>query len=361
MDDRLTSIELFAGAGGLLLGASLAGFRHLAAVEWDHNCCETLRLNQKRGALIDRGMRIIEGDVRDVDWSFVDGEVDLLAGGPPCQPFSFGGNSRAHADSRDMFPAYAAVLAKLRPRAFICENVKGIARRSFERYYGYILSRLAHPSLERRPDETWESHFERLSSIGAGDSAGLRYDVVPMIVDAADYGVPQRRHRVIIVGFRSDVACDWRFPRPTHSRSGADGLARWRTLGEAIDDAPDLNNDPCGGEPKAYPGHTGSAPDEPCKAIKAGVHGVPGGKNMIRYDDGGLRYLTVREAARVQTFPDDYEFSGSWGEGMRQIGNAVPVMLAEAVAKSVAGALARDSRERIVSPRAAFSETEEAL
>ncbi len=109
---NLTAVELFAGAGGLLLGTSLAGFKHLAAAEWEHNCCNTLRLNQKKGyPLIDDDMRIIEGDVRDVDWSFLPKNIDLLAGGPPCQPFSLGGLARAEADKRDMFPAYTAVLA----------------------------------------------------------------------------------------------------------------------------------------------------------------------------------------------------------------------------------------------------------
>lgn len=89
---NLAAVELFAGAGGLLLGTSLAGFRHLAAAEWEHNCCDTLRLNQAKGyPLIDEDMRIIEGDVRDVDWSFLPRDIDLLAGGLPCQPFSLGG------------------------------------------------------------------------------------------------------------------------------------------------------------------------------------------------------------------------------------------------------------------------------
>ena len=97
---------------------------------------------------------------------------------------------------------------------------------------------------------------------------------------------------------------------------------------------------------KAYPGHTGSLMDEPSKAIKAGVHGVPGGENMLRYPDGTLRYYSVREAARIQSFPDQYEFSGSWTEAMRQIGNAVPVRLARIVASSVAAALLRDEERR---------------
>lgn len=345
-NDDFTAVELFAGAGGLLLGISLAGFRHLAAVEREGNCCETLRRNQCKGhPLVDTDMRIIEGDVRDVDWSFLDGQrVDLLAGGPPCQPFSLGGLGHADADRRDMFPAYTDALAKLRPRAFICENVKGLTRSSFRAYYEYILLRLRHPSDGRFDGETWERHAERLAAEDAGGPDGsLRYVVTPTIVDAADYGVPQCRHRVIIVGFRSDIMVPWSFPAPTHAQGGAGGLFPWRTLGEAIEGCPSLNNEPRRTKAKAYPGHTGSALDEPSKAIKAGVHGVPGGENMIRYPNGALRYMTVREAARVQTFPDDYEISGAWSEGMRQVGNAVPVELARIVAASVARALRTDS------------------
>ena len=146
----------------------------------------------------------------------------------------------------------------------------------------------------------------------------------------------------MIVGFRSDVEASWAFPQRTHGK----GLLSWTTLGEAIEKVPKLNNDVKGGEAKAYPGHTGSELDRPCKTIKAGVHGVPGGENMIRYPDGSLRYLTVREAARVQTFPDGYEICGAWTEGMRQIGNAVPVELARIVASSVACALREDDARK---------------
>lgn len=343
-EGNLTAVELFAGAGGLLLGSALAGFRHLAAIEWEHNCCNTLRLNQDQGyPLIDSTMRIIEDDVRNVDWSFLPTGIDLLAGGPPCQPFSLGGLARANADERDMFPAFTSVLATLRPRAFICENVKGLTRESFHQYYEYILLRLQHPTLTKLDGETWEEHAIRLSRAHtSADIDSLRYEVIPTVVDAADYGVPQHRHRVIIVGFRSDTEASWAFPTPTHGP----GLLPWITLGDAIRDVPDLNNEARGGEARAYPGHTGSPLDKPSKAIKAGVHGVPGGENMIRYPNGSFRYLTVREAARVQTFPDGYEFTGAWSEGMRQIGNAVPVELGRTVAASVACALREDTARK---------------
>lgn len=344
-DSRLTAVELFAGAGGLLLGTSLAGFKHIVAVEREHNCCDTLRLNQRNGyPLIDGDMRIVEGDVRSTDWSALPSNIDLLAGGPPCQPFSLGGLARAESDDRDMFPAFTSVLSLLKPRAFICENVKGLTRESFHQYYEYILLRLQHPSLAKWDGETWEQHAVRLSRIHtSGDHCeSVRYEVIPTVVDAADYGVPQHRQRVIIVGFRSDVEASWAFPRRTHGK----GALPWITLREVLEDVPVLNNETCSGKARAYPGHTGSVLDKPSKTIKAGVHGVPGGENMIRYPDGSLRYMTVREAARVQTFPDGYEFCGAWSEGMRQIGNAVPVELARIVASSVACALYEDTARK---------------
>lgn len=357
-DGNLTAVELFAGAGGLLLGSSLAGFHHIAAVEREHNCCDTLRLNQAKGyPLVDPELNIMEADVRDLDWTSLPQGIDLLAGGPPCQPFSLGGLARGKADSRDMFPAFTSALAHLRPRAFICENVKGLTRESFHQYYEYILLRLQHPSLGRREGETWERHAARLSRTHtSADYEALRYEVVPTVVDAADYGVPQHRHRVIIVGFRSDVEASWAFPQPTHGR----GRIPWVTLGEAIRGVPCLNNEARGGEARSYPGHTGSPLDKPSKTIKAGVHGVPGGENTVRLPDGTLRYLTVREAARVQTFPDGYEFSGAWSEGMRQIGNAVPVELARVVAASVACALREDTARKAMDGMLAYLPGEEA-
>ena len=195
-----------------------------------------------------------------------------------------------------------------------------------------------------------------------------------------------------MVGFRSDVEAKWSFPRPTHSQAalfdaqqegrywrwhgirpgegikghlGDPTLRPWRTVRDALVGLPDphrtrlsakfLNHDLREGA-KTYAGHTGSPLDEPSKAIKAGVHGVPGGENMMRFPDGSVRYYTVREAARVQGFPDGYEFSGSWGEALRQIGNAVPVELARVVASSVAVALREDAARKAMD--SALSELE---
>lgn len=383
---RPTSVELFAGAGGLALGCQRAGFDATVTAEWDAHACNTLRGNKERGNALASGWDVHEGDVRDFDWSSLEDTVDLVAGGPPCQPFSAGGLGRAAADERNMFPATANIVAELRPKAFILENVRGLTRKAFADYYEYIQRQLAMPEVTAMHGERWEQHLVRLRrAVAQGAHHGLAYDVVATLVNAADYGVPQQRHRVFIVGLRRDLNIPWEFPAPTHSKdallheqwiSGAyweehevaksqrpsrprtrilDVLddacpsARWQTVRDALLGLPtptshpsleDLNHVRQPGA-RTYKGHTGSPWDWPAKAIKAGGHGVPGGENMLRHLNGAVRYFTVRESARIQTFPDDYELCGSWGEAMRQLGNAVPVRLAETVAHSVHSALAK--------------------
>lgn len=377
----MRSVELFAGGGGLALGTHMAGFTTEVVAEWDRWCCDTLRENEAAGHPLAQGMDVREGDVRDVDWSGVEDGVALVSGGPPCQPFSGGGKGRAADDPRDMFPATAEVIRSLRPRAFIIENVRGLTRSAFSDYYSYIQLRLAHPELAPRKGESWADHLARLQAEHTSIRSDLQYKVVPTLVNAANYGVPQQRWRVFFVGFRSDVDAEWSFPEATHSadalryqqevtgeywerhrvakkdrvspitRRGSaaaldegEALGRpWRTVRDAISDlpAPTLNgsrtylNHVLQPGARSYPGHTGSHVDAPAKALKAGVHGVPGGENMLRRPDGSVRYFTVREAARLQTFPDRYRLHGPWGEAMRQLGNAVPVMLAQVVASSV--------------------------
>lgn len=386
----LRAVELFAGAGGLAMGVSLAGFKSLAVVEWDKWACDSVRQNQLRGFPLVGDWPLAEGDVREVDWDAIPQGIELLAGGPPCQPFSMGGKHKAHDDSRDMFPATVDIVRRLRPQAFIVENVKGLTRSSFANYYQYILLQLEFPESPRRKREEWFDHLMRLQQIKSSrrpHGQALTYNVVPTLVNAADYGIPQKRERVFIVGFRSDLGIDWRFPSATHSedalihsqwvsgdywdrhgvapskrpefperqaarirrlaQTGPGGLLPWRTVRDAIHDLPDPESSAAKAisdhrfQPgaRAYPGHTGSPLDQPAKTIKAGDHGVPGGENMLVDTDGSVRYFTARETARIQTFPDGYVFHGSWSETMRQLGNAVPVALARVVASSVAQSL----------------------
>jgi DNA (cytosine-5)-methyltransferase 1 len=379
----MRSVELFVGAGGLGIGVSQAGFRPAAVMDWDRWACDTLRENKDRGLDPIAHWPILEGDVRQFDFGTVGGSVDLVTGGPPCQPFSMGGRHRAFLDSRDMFPEAIRAVRELRPQAFIFENVKGLTRSSFANYLEYIRLQLTYPDLVAKGDEEWLVHLARLEDHHTtGTEKGLHYRVVMRVLNSANYGVPQRRERIFLVGFRADTGIDWHFPKATHSRDALlwaqwrnevywdlhrvarkdrmdRGAAKvralkitdvpleepWLTVRDAISDLPDPEHAPGTAfgfhdhryQPgaRSYTGHTGSPLDEPAKTLKAGVHGVPGGENMLRRPDGSVRYFTVRESARLQTFPDDMVFHGSWTETMRQLGNAVPCQLARIVASGV--------------------------
>jgi len=386
------SVELFAGAGGLAIGMTKAGFEHAAVIEWNRNACETIRDNQHHGHPLVVDWPVFEGDARDFDYSRLRGKVIVVSGGPPCQPFSLGGKHRGHEDSRDMFPEAVRTVRELTPEAFIFENVRGLLRTSFANYFLYIRLQLSYPEVVRRDGEEWGNHLSRLerhhTSIEKRQRKGLTYQVVERVFNAADFGVPQRRERVFIVGFRSDLGVEWTYPQTTHSAGAllrdkwvtgeywerhriakrhrpepprgasrrmsssrgsdsAEVLLPWRTVRDALHDLPDPERFPDTGIPnhvfipgaRTYTGHTGSPLDDPAKTLKAGDHGVPGGENMIVRPNGSVRYFTVREAARLQSFPDNYIFRGSWTENMRQLGNAVPVKLAEIVAESVAKVL----------------------
>ena len=269
-----------------------------------------------------------EVDVRDFDFSKYS-SVDLVAGGPPCQPFSLGGLARAHNDCRDMFPQAVRAIRELQPKAFIFENVKGLLRKSFSTYFNYIVSRLSFPSFLQIDGETWQSHAGRLQALSYPEVTGLKYRVQVKLLNAVDYAVPQIRERVFFVGLRSDVLSEWTWPTPTIKPSER------VTVGDIIKKLPvptanhHLHDHVFIGGARIYPGHTGSNINKPSKTIKAGAHGVPGGENMICFEDGSVRYMTVREAKLIQTFPAGYKISGAWGEALRQIGNAVPVKLAE--------------------------------
>lgn len=370
----MNSIEIFSGAGGLAKGIELAGINHNAFVEWNRDACATLRLNYPADI-------VFEGDIRSFSFEKYH-DIDIIAGGPPCQPFSLGGKARGNMDERDMFPCAISSIRALMPKAFIFENVKGLLRESFRRYFQYILLQLTFPGITSDGDN-WEEHLALLQKEEKNPSRyGLRYKVEYKLVNAADYGVPQKRERVIIVGIRDDLDADWSFPTPTHSEDALlwekyvtgeyweklninmpdkekayaetekERLIKkyglfmpdskpWETVREALADLPEPEDNPANPEHKLrhgareYTGHTGSEIDMPSKTIKAGDHGVPGGENMVKYPDGTVRYYTVLEAKRIQTFPDDYPIYGSWTEAMRQLGNAVPVRLAYIVAKQL--------------------------
>ncbi|HEY4715268.1 MAG TPA: DNA cytosine methyltransferase [Candidatus Paceibacterota bacterium] len=386
----LKSIELFSGAGGLALGISNAGFEHDAIFEWNKHACDTLRQNKELGIAPISKWSIVECDVRKFDFRNLNNELTLLAAGPPCQPFSQGGKHRGHKDERDMFPVTIEALDALRPKIFLIENVKGLLRHSFATYFEYILLRLSYPSLKRRKSENWSDHLSRLEQ-QQSKGAPREYNIVFQLLNAANYGVPQIRERVFIVGFRSDLNVSWSFQKNVPQTNSLDSLLwsqwvsseywerhkvskkdrgvvphkflsivtelrasnnqplikPWITVRDAICDLPDPEKYPSSGisnhvfnpGAKIYAGHTGSLLDLPAKTLKAGDHGVPGGENMIAFSNGRVRYFTVRESARIQTFPDEYLFFGSWTESMRQLGNAVPVKLGQAIATGLRSSL----------------------
>jgi len=369
----MNSIEIFAGGGGLALGIKQAGFSHSRLIEWDNDSAKTLYHNYKNFGFNNENQWIYNDDIRNLTLIDYCEKIDLLSGGPPCQPFSIGGKHQAYKDTRDMFPEAARILNEIKPKAFIFENVRGLLRKNFAKYFGYIILQLTYPEIQRKQDQNWLNHLESLEKYHtSANEKSLYYNIVFRLVNAADYGIPQKRERVFIIGFRNDINGKWSFPETTHSedallyskyvtkeyfkkysikntcKNGCKDIPLfvlnkkpWVTVRDVINDLPNpkkvnvFYNHKLQEGAKVYTGHTGSLLDEPSKTIKAGDHGVPGGENMMVLDDGNVRYYTVREAARIQTFPDDYIFPCSWTESMRQIGNAVPVKLAKIVADSV--------------------------
>ena len=372
----MKSLEIFSGMGGLAKGLEQAGFKHSAFVEFNAHACTSLRENFD-------AEKVFHGDIRDFDFDDLD-SIDVVAGGPPCQPFSLGGKHKAYDDSRDMFPYAIRAIERLTPKAFIFENVKGLLRSSFSDYFEYIILRLTYPGFKPEVSGDWLDHLLILRRLKDMAYTGVSYRVQFKLMNAANYGVPQTRERVVIVGIRSDIEADWTFPPESHSedrllwdmyvsedywkrhnitppikngecQEHQDKVERlksrygmfeptalpWQTVRDALVDIPD----PCSaheitdhlykGGARTYPGHTGSYIDWPSKTIKAGGHGVPGGENMIRYEDDSIRYFTVFEAKLIQTFPGDFIVKGAWGEAMRQIGNAVPVKLAAVLGQQI--------------------------
>jgi DNA (cytosine-5)-methyltransferase 1 len=358
----MKSIELFSGAGGLALGIHLAGFEHQLLVEADEDAYETLSHNSENEAVPGiKNWSIFHDRVENVDLGNY-GKIDLLAAGIPCQPFSNGGKRRGVEDERNMFPIFAKALATVRPKAFLLENAHGLINGRLASQMEYIVKQLEYPWHQISEGQAWSQHFEELRCINRDHAdEGKSYKVWYKVMNAADYGVPQIRKRVFMVGFRTDLRADWKFPETTHSKDallasrshngaggGIDGNQKsaWRTVEDDIRDLPETRSDNSKDiqhalipGARSYRGHTGSSLYWPAKSLKAGTHGVGGGENMLHQDDGSVRYFTVRECARLQTFPDSWIFKGAWSSVTRQLGNAVPVKMATVVAKSIREAL----------------------
>ena len=307
---RLTSLEICSGAGGQALGLERAGFAHQALVEIEPPACATLRLNRPR-------WNVIEGDVLQFDGRPFRG-IGLLAGGVPCPPFSRAGKQLGASDARDLFPEAIRLVDECRPQAVMLENVRGLMDAVFSDYRGKV-----------------ESQLKKLGYV-----PGWR------LLNASDHGVSQLRPRVVFVGIRSDASEHFSWPQPSSSQpptvgellhdlmaaEGWQGAGRWRELANTI--APTL----VGGSKK----HGG--PDlGPTRARKAwaslGVDGLGVWDDAPPRDFTGMPRLTVRMAARIQGFPDDWQIAGRKTAAYRQIGNAFPPPVAQAVATQIARAL----------------------
>ncbi len=309
----LTAVEICAGAGGQALGLEQAGFSHQALVEIDPDACETLMLN--RGA----DWKIIEGDVAGLDGRAF-GEIDLLAGGVPCPPFSIAGRQLGSDDERDLFPEALRLVAESHPRAVLLENVRGLSAPRFDGYRQQVLARLHE----------------------------LGYRTWWQLVHASEHGVPQLRPRFVLIAVRAPWADGFRWPAPDPglaptvgetlaglmAAGGWPGAADWSRRAAGI--APTI----VGGSKK----HGG--PDlGPTRARAAwrtlgvdglGIADAPPGADFA---PGGLPRLTIRMVARLQGFGDDWTFSGRKTAAYRQVGNAFPPPVAGALGRAIAAAL----------------------
>lgn len=301
---KLTSLEFCAGGGGQALGLEQAGFKHLALVEIDKRCCETLRLNRPR-------WNVIESDLREFSARPFRG-VDLLAAGLPCPPFSIAGKKLGKSDERNLFPEAIRLIDECRPRAVMIENVRGLLDAIFDDYRKYV----------------------------DGEIRKLGYEPGWRLLNASDFGVPQLRPRVVYAAVRKDLAGHFEWPCPElfaapptvgetlcdlMAAKGWKSVKLWRELASQV--APTI----VGGSTK----HGG--PDlGPTRAKRAwsalcvdghGLADEPPDRYFI-----GMPRLTVRMVARLQGFPDDWEFSGRKTAAYRQVGNAFPPPVARAVA-----------------------------
>ena len=291
-------VSLFSGCGGLDLGLIQAGNTIIWANDFDRYAAETYKENI--------GDHIVCGDIRDIDIAKIP-KPDVVVGGFPCQGFSMANMRRTVDDERNfLYRFFYNVIKIKKPRYFIAENVKGIL------------------SL---------GGGEAIKQIVA-DFQEAGYITTVNLVNMADYGVPQTRQRVIIIGQRKSLGKTmfFRFPTPTHDKKEKNGLPKWVSVKSAIDDVadPDKPNNVLNNVYSAYKlqyrnftGHRITDPDYPSPTILARGNGKGGVVAIPHYN--GKRRMTVRECARVQTFPDNFHFVGTMGACYRQIGNAVPV------------------------------------
>lgn len=328
-DNEYSVLELFAGAGGLALGLEEAGLKCVALNEIDKWACNTLRKNRPN-------WKVLEGDIKDFDFSEYKNKIDVVTGGFPCQAFSYAGKRLGLNDARGtLFYEFARVVKEVSPAICFGENVRGL---------------FSHDK-----GKTLKGMISILDEIG--------YNVVPVqVLKAINYNVPQKRERIILVGVRKDIDIKYEYPRPykrVYNLSDAlkkgdlfdkdvpksDGAKYPESKNEILDLVPpkgywrdlplDLQKEYMGGSFYLGGGKTGMARrigwDEPCLTLTCS----PAQKQTERCHPEETRPFTVREYARIQTFPDKWKFDGSIAQQYKQIGNAVPVNLGKEIGYSI--------------------------
>lgn len=333
MAKKYTSIELFAGAGGLALGFEKAGIEGISFVEIDKDATETLRLNRPN-------WNVIEEDVRNVDFGEYKGKVDIVSGGAPCQSFSYAGKRLGFGDTRGtLFSEFARCVKEVKPKMFLFENVKGI--------------------LNHDKGRTFNTIIHEFKSLG--------YKVVYKVLNAAYYGVGQKRERLIIIGIRNDLAhkIDFSYPEPekemtmlrdvlqnvpdspyqAYSEKKRKVMELVPPGGSWVDLPEDVAKEYMGKSYNSGGGRRGMARriswDEPCLTLTTS----PSQKQTERCHPDETRPFTVREYARIQSFPDEWEFYGTLTSKYRQIGNAVPVELAKRIGVEIIKALDMETKD----------------
>ena len=328
MDKKFTTIELFAGAGGLALGIERANFEPLGLIEIDKDAADTLKFNRPNWNVINDDIANISRLNLEIFFDIQRGELDLLSGGAPCQAFSYAGKRLGLEDARGtLFYHYAVFLDKLQPKMFLFENVRGLSTHDRGRTYQTMLNVFT--------------------------DCGYRVD--KKILNAWDYGNAQKRERLITIGVRNDLNLQINFPKPHEYKPvlrdvlknvpqslGAKYSAYKKSLFELV---------PPGGYWRDIPADLAKAYMKSCWDMEGGRTGIlrrmsldepslavltsPTQKQTERCHPLEARPFTVRENARIQSFPDDWEFCGSMYSQYRQVGNAVPVNLAKAVADEI--------------------------
>jgi len=297
-------VSLFSGAGGLDLGFIAAGNEIVWANDLYGDAVETYRANI--------GDHVVCRDIAEIPSSEIP-DCDMVIGGFPCQGFSVANTKRHESDSRNkLYLQLLRVIRDKKPKFFLAENVKGILHFLGGKVYEQILS----------------------------DMRSLGYRVKSRLFNVADYGVPQRRERVIFVGVRNDIDFEYDFPVPTHDKDGKNGLRRWVGVGEAFAKIPDpdkpnkLPNHIYSKYKLNFNGYIGHRPLDPQKpAPTVTARGDDRGGVVILPHPSNRRRMTGRELATVQSFPMNFEFKGPLSSVYRQIGNAVPPKFAEAIAR----------------------------